>query len=72
MLTWFKEGKVLPKRFVWEVVLNTYDILLKEESLTDMPLEEGVICDVIGDTHGAFEFREFWELGYYSCSRTIL
>ncbi|KAF8326704.1 protein phosphatase 5 [Cantharellus anzutake] len=53
MLKWFKEGKTLPRRFVWEIVLNTYDILMKEESLIDIPLEEGVICDVIGDTHGA-------------------
>ena len=59
MLIWFKEGKVLPKRFVWEIVLNTYDILIKEESLTDMPLGDGVICDVIGDTHGAFESHVF-------------
>jgi len=54
MLIWFKEGKVLPRRFVWEIVLHAYDILVKEESLTDVPLEAEVTCDVIGDTHGQF------------------
>jgi serine/threonine-protein phosphatase 5 len=52
MLEWFKSGKTLPKRYVWEIVLGCNAALSKEQSLTDIVLEKGVTCDVIGDTHG--------------------
>lgn len=52
MLQWFKNGKTLHRRFVWEIVLGCYNELLKEDSLTDLLLEQGVTCDVIGDLHG--------------------
>lgn len=52
MLEWFKSGKALPKRYVWEILLGCNAVLEKEESLVDMKLEEGMTCDVIGDTHG--------------------
>lgn len=52
MLEWFKSGKTLPRRYVWEVVLGCHSELVKEQSLTDLVLEEGATCDVIGDTHG--------------------
>ncbi|KAF9507071.1 hypothetical protein BS47DRAFT_1304475, partial [Hydnum rufescens UP504] len=54
MLEWFKSGKTLPKRYVWEIVLGCNAALSKEQSLTDIVLEKGVTCDVIGDTHGQF------------------
>ena len=52
MIEWFKNGKSLPKRYVWEIVLGAYDAFMKEESLVDIALEEGMTCDVIGDVHG--------------------
>ena len=52
MLEWFKEGKSIPKRYVWEIVLGAYEAFTKEESLVDIALEEGMTCDVIGDVHG--------------------
>jgi serine/threonine-protein phosphatase 5 len=52
MLDWFKGGKALHRRFVWEIVLGCYSELFKEDSLTDLLLEQGVTCDVIGDLHG--------------------
>ena len=52
MLQWFKDGKTLHRRFVWEIVLGCYNELLKEDSLADILLEQGVTCDVIGDLHG--------------------
>lgn len=52
MLEWFKNGKTLPRRYVWEIVLGCNSILEKEQSLMDMILEDGTTCDVIGDTHG--------------------
>lgn len=52
MLEWFKSGKTLHRRIVWEIVLGCYNELLKEESLTEIVLDQGVTCDVIGDIHG--------------------
>lgn len=52
MIAWFKEGKQLPRRYAWEIVLGAYSHFLKEESMVEVHLEEGMTCDVIGDVHG--------------------
>lgn len=52
MIQWFKDGKTIPKRYVWEIVLGAHDHFAKNESLVDVDLEAGVTCDVIGDVHG--------------------
>lgn len=52
MIQWFKDGKSLPKRYAWEIVLGAHAHFVKEESLVDVKLEEGMDCDVIGDVHG--------------------
>jgi serine/threonine-protein phosphatase 5 len=52
MIEWFKDGKTLPKRYVWEIVLGAHEHFAKNESLVDVDLEAGVTCDVIGDVHG--------------------
>ncbi|KAF8210494.1 Metallo-dependent phosphatase-like protein [Mycena galopus ATCC 62051] len=54
MIQWFKDGKTLPKRIVWEIVLGAHEHFSKEESLVKVDLEDGVTCDVIGDVHGQF------------------
>lgn len=54
MIQWFKEGKALPKRYVWEIILGAHEHFAKEESLVSVDLEEGVTCDVIGDVHGEY------------------
>jgi len=54
MLEWFKAGKTLPKRWVYEIVLGCYEILKNEASLTEYTIPKGETCDVIGDTHGQF------------------
>ncbi|KAJ7268789.1 Metallo-dependent phosphatase-like protein [Mycena haematopus] len=54
MIQWFKDGKTLPKRYVWEIVLGAHEHFSKEESLVKVDLEDGVTCDVIGDVHGQF------------------
>ncbi|KAF9051131.1 Metallo-dependent phosphatase [Hymenopellis radicata] len=54
MIQWFKDGKALPKRYVWEIVLGAYKHFQQEQSLVDVELAEGVTCDVIGDVHGQF------------------
>jgi serine/threonine-protein phosphatase 5 len=52
MIEWFKDGKTIPKRYVWEIVLGAYEHFAKDDSLVDVNLEAGVTCDVIGDVHG--------------------
>ncbi|KAI0764475.1 Metallo-dependent phosphatase-like protein [Irpex lacteus] len=54
MLEFFKTGKTLPRRYVWEIILGAYNAFVKEDSLVTVNLEEGVDCDVIGDVHGQF------------------
>jgi len=54
MIEWFKGGKTLPKRYVWEIVLGAYGHFIKEESLVTVDVEEGSCIDVIGDVHGQF------------------
>ena len=68
MIQWFKDGKALPKRYVWEIVLGAYAHFMKEESLVDVKLEEGVTCDVIGDVHGL----SFIQLIYRPLSLTVV
>jgi len=52
MILWFKDGKTLPKRYAWEIVMGAHDHFVKEESLVNVDIPEGVTCDVIGDVHG--------------------
>ncbi|KAI5121578.1 hypothetical protein M0805_000757 [Coniferiporia weirii] len=54
MIDWFKAGKALPRRFVWEIVLGAYALFEREESMVEVNLENGMTCDVIGDVHGQF------------------
>jgi serine/threonine-protein phosphatase 5 len=54
MIDWFKAGKTLPKRYVWEIVLGAHEQFVKEESLVNVDIPEGVTVDVIGDVHGKF------------------
>lgn len=52
MEEWFKSGKYLAKRIVWEIVLGCFEACVQEESLREVVLNENMTCDVIGDTHG--------------------
>jgi len=54
MIQWFKDGKTLPRRYVWEIVLGAYQYFAAEESLVNLDLEDDVTVDVIGDVHGQF------------------
>lgn len=54
MTTWFKNDKTLAKRVVWEIVLGVWSTCVQEETMTEVLLEEGMTCDVIGDTHGQY------------------
>ena len=59
MIQWFKDGKTLPKRYVWEIVLGACEQFMKEESLVNVDIPEDVTIDVIGDVHGAL-FYLLW------------
>jgi hypothetical protein len=52
MIEAFKTGGKLPKRVVWEIILGVKAIVDKERSMVSRTVEEGVVCDIIGDTHG--------------------
>lgn len=52
MIESFKTGGKLPKRVVWEIILGVKDVVDKEKSMVERTVEEGVVCDVVGDTHG--------------------
>ncbi|KAG8213727.1 hypothetical protein J3R82DRAFT_10430 [Butyriboletus roseoflavus] len=52
MIDWFKQGKKLPRRYAWEIVLGAHSSFVKEDSLVNLDLAHGVTCDVIGDVHG--------------------
>ncbi|KAG6898180.1 hypothetical protein C0992_004167 [Termitomyces sp. T32_za158] len=54
MIQWFKDGKTLPKRYVWEIILGAYEHFSNSDSLVNVELEDGVTCDVIGDVHGTY------------------
>ena len=58
MIQWFKDGKALPRRYVWEIVLGAHSHFIKEQSLVELPLEEGMTCDVIGDVHSTSKHRK--------------
>jgi hypothetical protein len=52
MIEAFKTGQKLPKRVVWEIILGVKAIVDKERSMVKRVVDEGVVCDIIGDTHG--------------------
>jgi PPP5 TPR repeat region len=52
MIQWFKNGKTLPRRYAWEIILGAHDHFVKEASLVDVKIENDVTIDVIGDVHG--------------------
>jgi serine/threonine-protein phosphatase 5 len=54
MMKLFKDGKALPKRYVWEIALGAYSAFEKEPSLVELTLESGRSVDVIGDVHGVY------------------
>jgi serine/threonine-protein phosphatase 5 len=52
MIQWYKDGKTLPRRYAWEIILGAHEHFVKEESLVDVKLENDVTINVIGDVHG--------------------
>lgn len=44
MIAAFKDGKSIHKRFAWEIVLASYELLVKEESMVEFELEVRWVC----------------------------
>ncbi|KXN91059.1 Serine/threonine-protein phosphatase T [Leucoagaricus sp. SymC.cos] len=61
MIKWFKDGKTLPKRYVWEIALGAHGAFASEESLVEVSIKDGATVDVIGDVHGKFD-RQFYDV----------
>jgi hypothetical protein len=66
MIEAFKSGGKLPKRVVWEIILGVKAIVDKERSMVERVVDEGVVCDIVGDTHGVsdWESGDWRELGF--------
>ncbi|KAM5532863.1 hypothetical protein V8D89_013504 [Ganoderma adspersum] len=54
MIQLFKDGKSIPRRYAWEILLGAHSYFEKEESLVDVVIPDGQTIDVIGDVHGQF------------------
>ncbi|KAI0675292.1 Metallo-dependent phosphatase-like protein [Trametes maxima] len=54
MIQWFKDGKTIPRRYVWEIVLGAHSYFAKDDSLVEVNIEDGATIDVIGDVHGQY------------------
>ncbi|PWN42767.1 protein phosphatase 5 [Ceraceosorus guamensis] len=54
MIEWFKDGKRLPMRYAWQIMLGAQREFLKEGTIVDYTVPEGQTIDVIGDTHGQY------------------
>lgn len=54
MLQHFKDGKLLPKRYVWQIVLGCREVLLNHGPVVDTTVLDGEKLQVVGDTHGQF------------------
>lgn len=79
MMQWFKDGKALPKRYVWEIVLGAYSMFEKEPSMVDLTLDKGRSVDVIGDVHGwhvpksiRLDTEEYAQVNTLTCSNCSL
>lgn len=60
------------RRYVWEIVLGAHEYFVKEESLVNVDIEEGMTIDVIGDVHGEQSFIQRPVLSLTSACRPIL
>ena len=52
LLRWYADGKSLPRRYVWEIVLGAYGAFKNEESMVEVTIGEGETVNIIGDVHG--------------------
>jgi len=56
MIESFKKGGKVPRRVAWEIILGVKDLVMKEKSLVEVDIPEGVTCDVVGDSELVVNF----------------
>lgn len=54
MITRFKNGKKIHKKYVYQIILAVKKIVYDEATMVEMEIEEGKKLTVCGDTHGTF------------------
>ncbi|KAJ9641978.1 Palmitoyl-protein thioesterase 1 [Coniosporium apollinis] len=54
MIKRFKDGKKLPKKYVFQIILAVKEIVHAEPTMVEMEVGEGQTLTVCGDTHGQF------------------
>lgn len=52
MIERFKNGKKLPKKYVFQIVKAVKEIVYAEPTMVEMEVEKGTTLTVCGDTHG--------------------
>lgn len=66
MITRFKEGKTIHKKYTYQIVLAVKDIVYKEPTMVETFVKEGQTLTVCGDTHGQFfDVLELFRLNGY-------
>jgi len=53
MMERFKNGKTLPKKYVYQIVVAVKNIVYNEPTMVEVDIPEDVQLTVCGDTHGA-------------------
>lgn len=52
MLDRFKSGKLIHKKYVYQIILAVKKIVYDEPTMVEMAVEDGTRLTVCGDTHG--------------------
>ena len=52
MIQRFKDGKKLPKKYVYQIVLKAKEIFMAEPTMPEVSVQQGQKMTVCGDTHG--------------------
>lgn len=56
MIQRFKDGKKLPRKYVYQILRAVKDIVYNEPTMIEYEVDEGKKLTVCGDTHGKFHF----------------
>lgn len=54
----FKNGKLLHKKYVYQIIMAVKKIVYDEPTMVEMEVPEGVQLTVCGDTHGLFSLEQ--------------
>ncbi len=52
MITRFKDGKKIHKKYVFQIIIAVKDIVRKEPTMVEIEVQDGHQLTVCGDTHG--------------------